>query len=531
MSFTIVSGLWDLGRKDLSNGFERNFDHYLNNFSKLLSLDVNLYLFIPKELEDFVWSKRKTNNTVVKILEIEDILNNYFKEHYDKVNKIRTTPEWFLQTGEEGWLKYSPQAALPNYNPVVMSKMFMLNDVSIYNPFDSDYFYWIDGGITNTVGLDLLENMYALDNLDSIWLSYPYESNDEIHGFTRKGMNEYCNVEFVNYVVRGGFFGGDRNTINQINGIYYSYLVRTLDSGYLGTEESIFTIIAHNYPDLMKVYAMTDGWCGHFFMNIEKMIVKNIALYVISYNTPKQFEYLLETLENYDKNFLIKTDKYLLNNSDDNSTTEEYQEICSKYNFEHIKKNNLGITGGREFISEHFLKSGHEMMVFFEDDMTLYKGEDFCRSGFIRKIFNLFNKSVSIIRKEQLDFLKLSYSEHFFNNDTQVSWYNVGNEYRLKRWGELKTPPPTDIKYIGNHEAISYAIGDIFFCNWPHFITREGSEKIFSTKRYLWPSEDKVMSHVQFLHDNDEIKAAILLASPIQHERKFHYVYENRKEY
>ncbi|MCA9749091.1 MAG: hypothetical protein KC414_08290, partial [Romboutsia sp.] len=349
MSFTIVSGLWDLGRKDLSNGFERNFDHYLNNFSKLLSLDVNLYLFIPKELEDFVWSKRKTNNTVVKILEIEDILNNYFKEHYDKVNKIRTTPEWFLQTGEEGWLKYSPQAALPNYNPVVMSKMFMLNDVSIYNPFDSDYFYWIDGGITNTVGLDLLENMYALDNLDSIWLSYPYESNDEIHGFTRKGMNEYCNVEFVNYVVRGGFFGGDRNTINQINGIYYSYLVRTLDSGYLGTEESIFTIIAHNYPDLMKVYAMTDGWCGHFFMNIEKMIVKNIALYVISYNTPKQFEYLLETLENYDKNFLIKTDKYLLNNSDDNSTTEEYQEICSKYNFEHIKKNNLGITGGREF--------------------------------------------------------------------------------------------------------------------------------------------------------------------------------------
>ena len=40
---------------------------------------------------------------------------------------------------------------MENYNPMVMSKMFMLNDASIWNPFGTEYFAWLDGGITNTV--------------------------------------------------------------------------------------------------------------------------------------------------------------------------------------------------------------------------------------------------------------------------------------------------------------------------------------------------------------------------------------------
>ena len=58
-------------------------------------------------------------------------------------------------------------------------------------------------------------------------------------------------------------------------------------------------------------------------------------------------------MEDYDEDFLVKTEKYLLDNSSDLSTTEKYSEICKEFGFEHIKKDNLGICGGRQFIAEH----------------------------------------------------------------------------------------------------------------------------------------------------------------------------------
>ena len=37
------------------------------------------------------------------------------------------------------------------YNPLVMSKVFLLNDAKIMDNFNSDYMFWIDAGLTNTV--------------------------------------------------------------------------------------------------------------------------------------------------------------------------------------------------------------------------------------------------------------------------------------------------------------------------------------------------------------------------------------------
>ena len=45
MSSTLVTGIWDLGRDSASEGWSRNFDHYISNFKKLLSdlKDPDLY--------------------------------------------------------------------------------------------------------------------------------------------------------------------------------------------------------------------------------------------------------------------------------------------------------------------------------------------------------------------------------------------------------------------------------------------------------------------------------------------------------
>ena len=71
-NYTIVSGLWNIGRD------ERNFkSHYLAKFEEFLQIEANMILFLPKELEEFVWKHRKSENTFIKITELEEISGNY----------------------------------------------------------------------------------------------------------------------------------------------------------------------------------------------------------------------------------------------------------------------------------------------------------------------------------------------------------------------------------------------------------------------------------------------------------------------
>ena len=51
-NLTIVSGLWNISRVG------RDFSIYEEHFDKFLKIPCNLVLFIPKSLEDFVWSRR-----------------------------------------------------------------------------------------------------------------------------------------------------------------------------------------------------------------------------------------------------------------------------------------------------------------------------------------------------------------------------------------------------------------------------------------------------------------------------------------
>ena len=51
---TLVTGLWDLGRDKLTEGWSRNYSHYLDKLSELLKVNCNLIIYGDKELERFV---------------------------------------------------------------------------------------------------------------------------------------------------------------------------------------------------------------------------------------------------------------------------------------------------------------------------------------------------------------------------------------------------------------------------------------------------------------------------------------------
>jgi len=553
---TLVTGLWDLGRGELTEGWSRPYEtHYLTKFNELLKTENNLIIFGDSELENFVWERRTPSNTQFINKDLSWFKNNEF---YDKIQKIRNNPDWFNQAG---WLSESTQAKLEMYNPLVMSKMFLLHDAKILDKFNSEYLFWIDAGLTNTVHSGYFTHDKVIDKLPNLinkftFITFPYETNSEIHGFEFEKLCELSGNK-VNKVARGGFFGGPKETISDINSIYYGLLSSTLNDGYMGTEESVFSIMLYKHSDLINYFEIeSNGLIGKFFEDLKnddlkvksesKISVDNnlninkVGLYVITFNSPNQFETLIKSMLEYDKNFILKPTKFLLDNSTDLSTTPRYKELCEEYNFEHIKKDNIGIVGGRVFVAEHFDETGLDFYYFFEDDMSFYpkKGE-VCRNGFPRYVDNLYQKSLEIIQKENFDFLKLNFSEFYGSNDIQFSWYNVPQDFRQKHWpNNPKLPvigldtnsPKTKFEEIHIHKGLPYVLGEIFLCNWPIVLTKEGNYKCYLETKWAHPHEQVLMSYSYQETIKGKVKPGLLLLTPTEHHRFHHYDGSLRKE-
>ncbi len=559
-NLTIVTGLWNINRVG------RSFDHYLEHFDNFLKIPQNLFIYVPKELESFVWERRKSHNTFVKVYELEDVKNLY-APFWDKTQEIRNNPEWFNLAG---WLPESPQASLEWYNPIVQSKMFMLNDVSIWNPFDTEYFFWLDAGITNTVPMTHLVNDNVLDKLTDygnpfLFLSYPYDADNEIHGFKIDGMNRYAG-EDVKYVCRGGLFGGHKQQLNEANSTYYALLDKSMNEGLMGTEESLFSIMSYVEPDLYRRYELDgNGLIVKFTqainddnVTITKPDVKRVNnhrkysdrdvnqvkthLYMLTFNFPEQVLHTIESMKKTPE-WLERPKLFLLDNSTDENAKVRNREIASEHNFEYLDLGgNTGICGGRQAAAEHFHESDADFMFFFEDDMTVNPPElqgEVCRNGFRKYIPNIYNLVHRIMLKDEFDFLKLSFTEVYFDNDKQCSWYNVPQDIRTRDWPHYdKLPvsgldpnvPLSEFKNIRNMDGLTYIDGEIYYANWPMIVSKEGNKKMFIDTKWGHPYEQTWMSHMYQMTKRGELHPALLLASPIWHERIMYYKPEERRE-
>jgi hypothetical protein len=521
-----------------------------------------MYVYVPSDLVPFVEARRSNNNTKIIVKDLQDVKLGF--DFFDEVQKIRTTESWCKRAD---WLENSPQAKLEYYNPVVMSKFFFLHDSSLKNAFNTNYFFWIDAGLTNTVDLSFLENLHSVEDYmktirnKMLFLSFPYQNDNEVHGFESSKFAEYCGVEKTNYVCRGGFFGGHKERIKKFNGEYYSIAYDTLKEGYMGTEENFHTILTYRNPDETHRFELSENGLVYPFFealgNIEKTSLSNAelikwdkkktaediktSLYVLTFNSPQQFEALVKSYEKNDADFIHKTRKILIDNSTESHTYSTYNKICKEYGFEHIKKEiNLGICGARQFVAEHFNESDSEYYIFLEDDMTLHDPTDeLCETGFKRYIDNLYWKSLEIIHKNRYDYLKLSYTEFYGSNSTQWAWYNIPQSVREQYFPEkTKLPeqgldpdaPRIEVTQEKRYKDLKYFEGNYYYCNWPLWFSREGNKKVFLDTKWQYPFEQTWMSHVFQLQMQGKIKAAALALSPIFHHRFDFYAAEDRKE-
>ena len=171
--------------------------------------------------------------------------------------------------------------------------------------------------------------------------------------------------------------------------------------------------------------------------------------------------------------------------------------------------------------------------------MFFYLGSDeFCKNGFRRKIKDFYNIMMDIIWKENFDFLKWNFSEFFGDNTKQWAWHNVPAGVRsqlfpenpVKLTSDPNAAPFLNFKNIKSNRALPYATGEIYYCNWPQVVSREGNKKMFLTTKWGHPFEQTWMSHIYQETLKGNITSGILLATPTEHNRFDFYQGYERKE-
>jgi hypothetical protein len=145
----------------------------------------------------------------------------------------------------------------------------------------------------------------------------------------------------------------------------------------------------------------------------------------------------------------------------------------------------------------------------------------------------LFDKIIDILESERLDYLKLCFSEFYGDNHENWAWFNVPQEKKSLYFPDTpdgSNKKATVVKRTATYRGLPYAVGEYHYCNWPLLFNKEGNHKVFIEVKYEHLYEQTWMSHVMNLMREGKVTAGSLLASPINHERRYHYDGSKRRE-
>ena len=541
---TLVTGVFALGRETLPAPFGRDADHYRRHLPATLSIDCPMVVYTDAAHLDLVRELRGARPTRIQTLDPTALAA---KELYAPVERICTDARWLAQSG---WLPDSPQARLHGYAPVVLTKPLWLYEQVQRSPFGSTHYYWVDAGLGHTVPAELL-NADAFKRLAALHqrfllLGYPYDPDREVHGFDAEALARLAGVERTRWVTRGGLFGGTAAAVNEVAAHYSHLLEQTLEAGLMGTEESLLTILSYAQEALFDLqFIGRDGLVWPFLAQLAagwrgdpaaaRALLSDLCeTWFVSYNTPLQFERLLESMTAAEPALLGTARRVLVNNSTDESTFAQYDALCARHGLEQVREGNRGINGARILAADLFHRGGRHAMFWFEDDMLLVGETEegtTCENGLPRYVHEPGTKATAILQREFADYVKLSFTEVFGSHHTQWGWENMDDAAREHYFPGATNAPRAAFGAIQALDHVPYAVGEAYYSNWPQVVTRRGTRRLFFDERREPVVEQYWMARSFELLRQGRVKAAVLLASPVHHHRTQDYARVERIEY
>ena len=251
MDITFCTFYFDIDRKNWKSFTVPN-EAYMNWFLNLLSLDIKLYIMTEtKFVSQILEARRKVDpelkNTIIKETTVEEL--PAYKMFNDRLEKLMFSEEF----KKIAYHRDVPEMSKPLYNVLMFNKVNYLQQVMEENPFNTEYFSWVDAGFIRTS--KEVENIKKWPDPSLLKLVDDkikfFCINDEI-GRNMKDIRAHLLSQMR--LLKGTIFFLHKNLIPKIKEVFNKYVDESLTNGYIGSDEKIFDLCCLNNPNLFDLY-------------------------------------------------------------------------------------------------------------------------------------------------------------------------------------------------------------------------------------------------------------------------------------
>lgn len=261
-SATIVTALYDIGRDKLTGkNAHRSFTKYLDWFKNLLSINAPMVIFISEDLHSYVLEHRRPEYSTTIIIRSFEQLAAY--KYHDRIQSTidSMTKEPNADGSLPNYFKECPEFITARYETVIYSKFDFLKEVASDNPYNTDYFIWLDAGTfyqqapfdctlswPDPYKIQLLGDRFLVSdykfNLDD---KSPIKDASSKKSYLRLNRNEICAFTL----------GGTKKAIDTVHANFWHEVENALQLGVINNEQHILQLMVLEHPEHYYIWYRT----------------------------------------------------------------------------------------------------------------------------------------------------------------------------------------------------------------------------------------------------------------------------------
>lgn len=248
MKTTLVTSLYDIGRTNWEH-WNRTQEQYFKYLGNILSLKTNIVIYIDEADLDRVKRLREPYDSEFKhtafiTRKFKDM--ECYKKFFEKTRQVMQSEKFISKIK----LKDTPEMNFPEYNIVNFNKIFLVNEVIENNPFNSEYFMWIDAGFYH--------HMFPEKYIGKI---FPDENkvkkldDNKVH-FLSLVPKEYIRINSYmdpTVTITGSWFAGKAEPLKEFKPLVEKVVHEFLDSNAANDDQAIYAGCYMYNPDLFSI--------------------------------------------------------------------------------------------------------------------------------------------------------------------------------------------------------------------------------------------------------------------------------------
>lgn len=228
LNITLVTGYFNFGKRAKKRGVSKEYD-YLESSIQTLNINHYMVIFVTSDTISHVTNIRKNNNMLHKTKIIEVCETEIYQ--YNRLEELNDLMKKNIPPYDS---KYQILA--------VNSRYELVRRAIKLNPFNTDFYGWIDFAISHIV--DIPENFRVR-----------YTNHEKIRlGWIARKQKKTNTLNFNHKALGGGFFVGHKDILKIFIDLHDKEFNNLANLGYCINDDKLLFLMYEKYPSLFDVY-------------------------------------------------------------------------------------------------------------------------------------------------------------------------------------------------------------------------------------------------------------------------------------